>query len=224
MKNGFDAAQSQITRGNFNRFVATHFAGLRRLQNGHTQPLQATIVSGPKKCHLRPALAGHQRRRQSQGHARHERHRKNLPPHDHRRRSQRRPWVVDLASYPRGGFAALQSAGVSAEQQLHLLNGLGHGGASPKVGAMGEGGRCAVKSKRGVHSSTPKACASQSRLIGGRERPIGSQVFPGLCLVCISPPVESIKTAPTNPGRWLLMQSAHDFSSWADAASHSRNP
>ena len=129
-----------------------------------------------------------------------------------------------MVSYPHGGFAALQSAGVSTEQQLRLLNGLGPGGASPKVGAMGEGGRRAVMSKRGVHSSRPKSCASESSLIGGRERPIGSQVVPGLCLVCISLPVEGIKTALIHPGRWLLMRSAHDSLSLADAASESRNP
>ena len=47
-----------------------------------------------------------------------------------------RPWVVDLAPYPRGGFAALQSASVSTEQQLRLLNGLYGGEAALRVGQL----------------------------------------------------------------------------------------
>jgi predicted Zn-dependent protease len=47
-----------------------------------------------------------------------------------------RPWAVNLVPFPRGGFAALQTPGVSTERQLRLLNGLYDGGPEPRVGQL----------------------------------------------------------------------------------------
>ena len=136
LKNGLGATQGQITRGNLNGLTATHFAGVHRLQDGQTQPLEATIVTGPKnstyallylaandgaKARAMPAINATE---------------KTFRPMSVADARNARVWVVDLAPYPRGGFAALESAGVSTEQQLRLLNGLYGGGAAPKIGQL----------------------------------------------------------------------------------------
>ena len=136
LKNDLGAAQGQVTRGNLNGLMATHFAGVRRLPNGQTQPLQATIVTGPKNAHYAllylAANDGAKARAMSAMNAT-ERSFRPMTAADAR---NARPWAVDLVPYPRGGFAALQSPGVSTEQQLRLLNGLYSGEAAPRAGQL----------------------------------------------------------------------------------------
>jgi len=80
LKNGPGAAQGQVTRGNLNGLAVTHFASVRRVPNGQTQPLEAAIVTGPKNANRALALLGRLRQRQSPRDASHERHRKMLLP------------------------------------------------------------------------------------------------------------------------------------------------
>ncbi len=136
LKNGLGATQGQVTRSNLNGLAATHFAGVRRLQNGQTQPLQATIVTGPKNAsyallYLAANEAAKARAMQAMNATE-----KTFRPMSSADTRAARPWAVDLVPYPRGGFAALQSPGVSTERQLRLLNGLYDGGPEPKVGQL----------------------------------------------------------------------------------------
>ena len=136
LKNGLGAAQGQLTRGNLNGLSATHFAGVRRLQNGQTQPLEATIVTGPKNAtYALLYLAANDSARTRSMPAMNATE-KTFRPLNSADARNARPWVVELVPYPRGGFATLQSAGVSTEQQLRLLNGLYGGEAAPRVGQL----------------------------------------------------------------------------------------
>lgn len=136
LKNGLGAAQGQVTRGNLNGLAATHFAGVRRLPNGQTQPLQATIVTGPKNAHYALLYLAANDSAKARAMPAMNAIEKSFRPMTAADARNAHPWVVDLAPYPRGGFAALQSAGVSTEQQLRLLNGLYGGEAAPRVGQL----------------------------------------------------------------------------------------
>ena len=136
LRNGLGAAQGQVTRSNINGLAATHFTGVRRLQNGQTQPLQATIVTGPNNANyalLYLAANDAAKARAMQGMNATEKTFRAMTSADSR---AARPWAVDLVPFPRGGFAALQTPGVSTERQLRLLNGLYDGGAEPRVGQL----------------------------------------------------------------------------------------
>ena len=136
LKNGLKANQGRVTRGTNNGLATTHFAGNRRLDNGQTQPLQATIITGPKNANyalIYLAANDAAKARAIQAMNATEKSFRPLSPADAR---AARPWTVDLAPFPRGGFAALQTAGVSTERQLRLLNGLYDGGPEPNVGQL----------------------------------------------------------------------------------------
>jgi predicted Zn-dependent protease len=136
LKNGLKAAQGQVTRGNINGLAATHFAGTRRLDNGQTQPLEATVITGPKNANyalIYLAANDAAKARAMQGMNATEKTFRPMTSADAR---SARPWAVELAPFPRGGFAALQSAEVSTERQLRLLNGVYDGGALPRMGQL----------------------------------------------------------------------------------------
>lgn len=136
LKSGLQATQGQLTRSTLNGLPATHFVGVRRLDNGQTQPLEATIVTGPRNAHyalLYLAANASAKARAMPALSATEKTFRPMTPADTR---AARPWAIDLAPYPRGGFAALQSAGVSTERQLRLLNGVYDGGAEPRLGQL----------------------------------------------------------------------------------------
>ena len=136
LKNGFGAAQGQLTRGNLNGLATTHFTGVRRLPNGQTQPLQATIITGPKNAQYAMLYLATNDNAKARAMSAMNATEKTFRPMTAADARNARPWTVDLVPYPRGGFAALQSAGVSTEQQLRLLNGLYGAEAAPRVGQL----------------------------------------------------------------------------------------
>lgn len=129
--------QGNTQRLNLNGLQATRFVGSRATAQGQSQPLDVTLVSGPKNTIylLRPmarnaavlrsagaALA------QAQG---------SFRPLSATERAAAKPWTLKTAAYPRGGFAELarQSPLPSAEQQLRLINGY-YSGGEPKQGQL----------------------------------------------------------------------------------------
>ncbi len=135
LKNGLGAGQGQFTRGKLNGLAATHFAGVRRQENGQTQPLEATIVTGPKNANYALLYLAANDTAKTRAMPAMNATEKTFRPLTAADTRNARPWVIDLAPYPRGGFAALQVAGVSTERQLRLLNGL-YGGGEPKLGQL----------------------------------------------------------------------------------------
>lgn len=120
-----------------NGLDATHFTGMRANPQGQSEPIEATVVSGPGDHRyllvwsardanaLQRARAGLQ---QARGTFR------AMTPTD---RAQALPWVVRSVPLPRGGFAELarRSPLEAAEQQLRLLNGV-YGGGAPAPGTL----------------------------------------------------------------------------------------
>jgi len=120
---------------NLNGLQATRFVGSRANAQGQSQPLDVTLVSGPKNTIyvLRPVAknaavlrAAGAALAQAQG---------SFRPLSAAERAAAQPWTIKTAAYPRGGFAELARSSPlpSAEQQLRLINGF-YSGGEPKVG------------------------------------------------------------------------------------------
>ncbi|OQW88825.1 MAG: peptidase [Rhodoferax ferrireducens] len=120
---------------NLNGLQATRFVGSRANAQGQSQPLDVTLVSGPKNTiyMLRPVAknaavlrAAGAALAQAQG---------SFRPLSAAERAAAQPWTIRTTAYPRGGFAELARSSPlpSAEQQLRLINGF-YSGGEPRVG------------------------------------------------------------------------------------------
>lgn len=120
-----------------NGLPATRFVGVRQNAQGQSQSVEATVVTGPGEHAyllqlsakdgqaLQRARAGLQ---EAQGSFR------ALTTQD---KAAARPWAIQTAAYPKGGFAELakNSPISNPEKQLRLINGYYTGG-EPKVGQL----------------------------------------------------------------------------------------
>ncbi|WP_291014241.1 M48 family metalloprotease [Hydrogenophaga sp.] len=136
LKNGLKASQGRVTRGNINGLAATHFAGTRILDNGQAQPLETTVITGPKNANYALLYLAANDAAKARAMPAMNATEKTFRPMSSADARAARPWAVDLVPFPRGGFAALQVTGVSNERQLRLLNGVYDGGAQPRVGQL----------------------------------------------------------------------------------------
>ncbi|MDM7950062.1 M48 family metalloprotease [Hydrogenophaga sp.] len=136
LKDGLKANQGRVTRGTINGLAATHFAGTRLVNNGQTQPLEATIVTGPNNANYALLYLAANDAARNRAMAAMNATEKTFRPLSAADARNARPWAVNLVPFPRGGFAALQTPGVSTERQLRLLNGLYDGGSEPRVGQL----------------------------------------------------------------------------------------
>ncbi|MCW2311152.1 M48 family metalloprotease [Rhodoferax antarcticus] len=130
-------SQGNTQRLNLNGLQATRFVGSRATAQGQSQPLDVTLVSGPKNTIyvLRPVArnAGVLRSAggalaQAQG---------SFRPLSAAERAAAQAWTIKTVAYPRGGFTELArpSPLPSAEQQLRLINGY-YSGGEPKLGQL----------------------------------------------------------------------------------------
>jgi predicted Zn-dependent protease len=126
LRNALKATTGRVDRSPIGGFEATHFVGQRTVQDKQTQPLDATLITGPggrtfaflnagrdaaalqrNQAALREATASF----------------RALTPAD---RAAAAPWTLRSRSMPAGGFAELarrSPLGASAERQLRLING-----------------------------------------------------------------------------------------------------
>ncbi len=135
LKNGLKATQGQVTRGTISGFAATHFAGVRQVANGKTEPLEVTVVTGPAQAsyamaYLSADAAAKQRAFASLVAI--EKSFRAMTPADQK---AARPWQVRQVPFPRGGFAELARRSAIPEKRLQLLNGT-YGRNDPPVGQM----------------------------------------------------------------------------------------
>ena len=132
------ADQGRTERRAINGMAATHFVGTTRNSQGQSQPVEATIVSGPggRAYVFLYAARDAQALQRSQREMREaESSFRALNAAD---RAAARPWQLRTVSYPRGGFAQLarqSPLAANAEQQLRLLNGVFNGG-DPQPGQL----------------------------------------------------------------------------------------
>ena len=123
---------------NFNGLPATHFEGTRRNEQGQSQPVRVSVVTGPGNRnyllqHAAKDAAALQRADAQVAEA--ESSFRPLTPTD---RAAARPWTVRTTPYPRGGFAELARNSPlqsQAESQLRLMNSAYGGGPEPRLGS-----------------------------------------------------------------------------------------
>lgn len=137
LKTGLKASQGQLTRGNLNGFAATHFAGVRQVANGKTEPFEATVVTGPRQTHYAMVYLAADAAAKQRAFASLVSTEKSFRAMTANDAKDARPWQVRVVPFPRGGFEELQKQAAAIPQglrQLRLLNGAYNGGAQPKVG------------------------------------------------------------------------------------------
>lgn len=131
LRKTFALQQLRSERFTVDTFPATHFSGVRRTQQGQTQSVEATLLTGPQGQNYvliyaaRDAQSLQRARRDIQAVGDSFR---NLRDSE---RSTVKPWSIRLKPFPRGGFAELarqSSLSEQPEKQLRLLNGFYTGG------------------------------------------------------------------------------------------------
>jgi len=138
IRNVVKPEQGRAERLTLNGLPATHFVGTRKTQQGQSQPVELTIVTGPANrnfvlLYASKDAAGLQAARQQLREA--ESSFRALNAAD---RIAARPWVLRTVPYPRGGFQQLARQSplpANAEQHLRLLNGL-YAGGEPQPGQL----------------------------------------------------------------------------------------
>lgn len=138
----FNPINGRTSQTTVNGFMATYFVGTARAQSGGqagTQSVDATVISGPQQknylfMHMAKSAAILQRERETMLGAE-----KTFRALSEKDRLLARPWRVQLAPFPAGGFAQLAKRAPAtlpnAEAQLRLLNGVYPDGAV-KVGSL----------------------------------------------------------------------------------------
>jgi len=137
IRNGLKVEQGRTDRYTINGMPATHVQGARRDEQGRTQPVEATVITGPGGQHyvmiyaaadagaLQRAMRGMQEAESS------------FRPLSAGERAAARPWRLQTVPMPSGGFAELarRSPLPHAEQHLRLLNGV-YAGGNPRPGDL----------------------------------------------------------------------------------------
>ena len=122
----------------FNGLAATHFVGTRRNEQGQSQPVSVSVVTGPGNRNYLLQYAARDAaalQRAATQVAEAESSFRALTAAD---RAAARPWMVRTTAYPRGGFAELARSSPlqsGAEAQLKLMNGVYGGGPEPRLGS-----------------------------------------------------------------------------------------
>lgn len=127
--------QGRTESTQINGIAATRFTGVRQTPQGQTQAVEGTVLSGPGNTSYLLQSAGKsaaalQRARSALREAEN-----SFRPLSAKDKAAARPWVLKLATYPKGGFAELAKSSPieRPEQQLRLINGY-YGGGEPKLG------------------------------------------------------------------------------------------
>ncbi|WP_066152065.1 M48 family metalloprotease [Hydrogenophaga pseudoflava] len=135
IRNALQPSEGKVTRGQINGFAATHFVGVRKAQNGQSQAIEATVVTGPKNnsyVMLYLAADAAARNRAMPGLVSAEKSFRAMTAAD---QQAARPWVVQTVPLPRGGFTELARQSPLTEKRLQLLNGT-WGRSDPPVGQV----------------------------------------------------------------------------------------
>lgn len=119
--------------------AATHFTGSVRNEQGQSQAVTLTLVTGPAGRNYLMQYAAKDAATLQRGNAQLVEAEASFRALTAADRSAARPWSVKTAPYPRGGFAELARSSplpARAEAQLKLMNSAYGGGAEPKPGQL----------------------------------------------------------------------------------------
>jgi predicted Zn-dependent protease len=131
IQNLFKPTQGQAQRYAVSGLPATHFTGLRTDDQGQVQPVETTIVTGPRKQHFALTYAAKTPQAMTAARASLRAAEGSFRALTEADRAAAQPWTVRAVKAPAGGLKALADAAPLndyAEQQLRLLNGLYDGG------------------------------------------------------------------------------------------------
>ena len=139
IRNVVKPTEGRSTARSFNGLAATQFEGARRTEQGASEPVRVSVVTGPggRNYLLQHAArdgASLQRASRSMDDAEF-----SFRPLTQADRAAARPWIVRTTPFPRGGFAELARNSplqTQAESQLKLINGVYGGGPEPRPGVL----------------------------------------------------------------------------------------
>ena len=138
LRNALKADAGRTERTTINGMAATHFVGTHRNSQGQSQPLEATVVSGPQGRHYLFVYAARDAQALQRSHRGMQEAEASFRALTTADRAAAQPWVLRTVPYPRGGFAELARRSplpANAEQHLRLLNGV-YAGGEPQVGQL----------------------------------------------------------------------------------------
>ena len=134
-------SDGRLERRNLNGFSATHFEGTRRSDQGLSQPVAVSIVSGPGNRNFLLQYAAKDAAAMQRAASQTMEAEASFRPLSASDRAAAQPWTVQVVPFPAGGFAELarRSPMPAADAALRLLNGAygggGGGGGEPRQGS-----------------------------------------------------------------------------------------
>jgi predicted Zn-dependent protease len=126
IRNGIKPEQGRTERRNLNGLEATHFVGTRRNQQGRSQPIEFTLVTGPDNRNYLLGYAARDAQTMQRNRAALQQAEATFRPLSAADRAAAKPWRLRTVALPKGGFAELarRSPLPDAERQLRLINGV----------------------------------------------------------------------------------------------------
>lgn len=137
IRNLIQPLRGRVEALRINGLAATHFSGVRRNAQGQDEPVEVTIVSGPRDNRFLLMWSARDARALQRARAGLQQARDSFRAMTAADRAQARPWVIRIVPFARGGFPELARGSplASAEQQLRLINGV-YGGGEPRPGQL----------------------------------------------------------------------------------------
>ena len=142
IRNVVKPTEGRSDKRSFNGLAATHFEGSRRNEQGQSQPVRVSVVTGPGNRNYLLQYASKDAAALQRAGAQMLEAESSFRALTAADRSAARPFAMRTTAFPPGGFAELArnsplvtQTAAQAEAQLKLLNGVYGGGPEPKVGA-----------------------------------------------------------------------------------------
>ncbi|MDO9271732.1 MAG: M48 family metalloprotease [Rugosibacter sp.] len=138
IRNVIKPEQGRVEPLTLSGLPASHFVGARRDQQGRSQRVEATVVTGPANQHYLLGYASKDAQSQQRAAPQLREAEASFRAMTAADRLAARPWAIKLVPYPKGGFAQLAKSSpwrTQAEPQLRLMNGV-YAGGEPKLGQL----------------------------------------------------------------------------------------
>ncbi len=138
IRNAVKPVSGKMEKRSFNGLPATHFSGTVQNQNGQSQTVELTLVTGPSNTNYVLIYGAKDQQSLQRAYPQIQQAESSfraMTPADH---DAARTWKLKTVPLPSGGFAELARQSpltTNAEQQLRLLNGV-YGGGEVKPGQM----------------------------------------------------------------------------------------
>jgi predicted Zn-dependent protease len=138
VRNVVKPIDGRFDKRSLNGLSASHFTGSRRNEQGASQGVQVSVVTGPGNRNYLLLYASQDAAALQRAQAQMQEAESSFRALTAADRTAAKPWVVHTVAFPRGGFAELAAASPMAAQAqayLKLLNGVYGGGPDPAFGS-----------------------------------------------------------------------------------------